>query len=350
MTGMSERQGRRTARVAGAVVGAALLAGVVGGVALPRLLRDDGPPPRDTRARVPPRIRVVRPAANLGAVVRGFGDAWLDDRTDSRLLRVRSPDGRVLGRVPVRGRLALAAGAGGVWALQSSSSARSFGSYLPGPLLHVDPRTNRVRARIRLRVDGDDLLGLGVYVHGGRVWVWGPRNVLRIDPRRDRVVQRISVPDLHGDVAGLALRGRRLVAALADGTYMWLNARTGRPLWTVRTPFPDPVIRGEVGTRLIVSSNGVLAALQPATGRVVWSRRLGFRAGAVARAFGLLWVHSAAFHEPGDRLSGLDPATGSVVTTSILPAFGMTGVVAIGRRLLAASAGGRLLVVTPLML
>jgi hypothetical protein len=27
------------------------------------------------------------------------------------------------------------------------------------------------------------------------------------------------VPDLHGDVAGLALRGRRLVAALADGTY-----------------------------------------------------------------------------------------------------------------------------------
>ena len=170
---MSERRGRRTARVAGAVVGAVVLAGAVGGVALPRLLADDGPPPRDTRARVPPRIRVVRPAGNLGAVVRGFGDAWLDDRTDSRLLRVRSPDGRVLARVPVRGRLALAAGAGGVWALQSNSSARSFGSYLPGPLLHVDPRTNRVRARIRLRVDGDDLLGLGVYVHGGRVWVWG---------------------------------------------------------------------------------------------------------------------------------------------------------------------------------
>jgi sugar lactone lactonase YvrE len=256
----------------------------------------------------------------------------------------------VLARVPVRGRLALAAGAGGVWALQSNSSARSFGSYLPGPLLHVDPRTNRVRARIRLRVDRDDLLGLGVYVHGGRVWVWGPRDVLRIDPKRDRVAQRIRVPDIHGDVAGLALRGRRLVAALADGTYLWLDARSGRPLRAVRTPFPDPVIRGEVGSRLIVSSNGVLAALQPATGRVVWSRRLGFRAGAVARAFGLLWVHSAAFHEPGDRLSGLDPATGTVVTTSILPAFGMTGVVAIGRRLLAASAGGRLLVITPLML
>ena len=336
--------------MAGAVVGAVALAGAAAGVGLPRLLADDGPPPRDTRAHVPPRVEVLRPAGNLGAMVRGFGDAWLDDRTDSVLLRVHAPDGRVLARVPIHGRVALAAGAGGVWALQSSSSARSFGSYLPGPMLHIDPRTNRVRARIRLRAEGDDLLGLGVYVRGRRVWVWGPRDVLRIDPRRDRVVQRIRVPDLHGDVAGLALRGRRLVAALADGTYLWMNARTGRPLWAVRTPFPDPVIRADVDSRLIVSSSGMLAALQPATGRVLWARRLGFRAGAVARAYGLLWVHSAAFHEPGDRLSGLDPGTGNVATTSILPAFGMTGLVALGRRLVASSAGGRLLVVTPLML
>jgi hypothetical protein len=122
-----------------------------------------------------------------------------------------------------------------------------------------------------------------------------------------------------------------------------MNARTGRPLWAVRTPFPDPVIRADVDSRLIVSSSGMLAALQPATGRVLWARRLGFRAGAVARAYGLLWVHSAAFHEPGDRLSGLDPGTGNVATTSILPAFGMTGLVALGRRLVASSAGGRLL-------
>jgi hypothetical protein len=350
MRGMSERRGRRGVRVAAAVV-VAVLAAVAGAIAVPRLLAGEPSHPlRDTRVKVPPRVAVIGTAGNLGAMVKGFGDVWLDDRTDSRLLRVRSPDGRVLARVPVHGRLALAAGAGGIWALQSSGSPRSFGSYLPGPLLHVDPRTNRVRARIRLRADGDDLLGLGVYVHGRRVWVWGPRDVLRVDPRRDRVVQRIAVTALHGDIAGLAVRGRRLVAALADGTYLWMDARSGRPLWAVRTPLPDPVIRAQVGSRLVVSSDGVLAALEPATGRVLWTRRLGFRAGAVARAYGLLWVHSAAFHEPGDRLSGLDPVTGKVVTTSILPAFGMTGVVAIGRRLVAASAGGQLLVITPLML
>src|SRR4051812_14385346 len=227
---MSERRGRRRLRVGGAGIGAGALAGAPAAVGLPGLLADDGPPPRDTRAHVPPRVEVLRPAGNLGAMVKGFGDAWLDDRTDSVLLRVHGPAGRVLARVPVHGRLALAAGAGGVWALQSSSGARSFGSYLPGPVLHIDPRTNRVRARIRLRAEGDDLLGLGVYVRGHRVWVWGPRDVLRIDPRRDRVVQRIEVPDLHGDVAGPALRGPRPAAPLADGTPPWFNTRAGEPL------------------------------------------------------------------------------------------------------------------------
>jgi outer membrane protein assembly factor BamB len=344
MPGEPPRTRRRTAAV---VLAAAVLAGAaLAAAAVWPGSRDAGVEPAGPRG--PQRIEVLRPATGLGGVIAAFGDVWLDDRAGDRLLRLHADDGRVVAGIPVQGRLALAAGAGGVWALESS---RGFGGYMRGPVVHIDPRTNRVRARIALRSrSGERLLGLGLYVHDRRVWVWGPRDVLRIDPRTDRVVQRIRVDDAHGDVAGLVVRGRRLIAATADGTFLALDARTGAVRRAVATPFGAPSIRASVGAQVIVTSRGELAALQPLTGRVSWRRRLGFRAGAVARAHGLLWVHSAALNEPGDRLSGFDPATGEMPTTSILPAFGTTGLVAVGSRLLVPSSTGRLLMISPLLL
>jgi outer membrane protein assembly factor BamB len=183
------------------------------------------------------------------------------------------------------------------------------------------------------------------------VWVWSRRDILRVDPRTDRVAQRIRVAaDVHGDVAGVVQRRGRLIVATADGTFLWLDPGTGRLRRTVPSPLAAPVVRESAGPRLIVTSRGSLAAVDPATGRVAWARRLGFLAGAVTRAQGLLWVHSAAVDEPGDRLSGFDPGTGEVATTSILPAFGTTGLEALHGRLVLPAADGRLLVVTPLLL
>jgi outer membrane protein assembly factor BamB len=335
--------------VLGAGVAGAL---VLAGLALALLLRPSGDVP--VRASRPPpggveRIETVRPGGGLGSAVAAFGDRWVEDRSDDRLLRMRAPEGRVVAQVPLAGRALLAAGAGGVWALQSN---RGFGPYLRGPLLHVDPRTNRIRRRIALRApSGEQVLGKGVVVQGGRVWVWSRRDILRVDPRTDRVDRRIRVAaDVHGDVAGVVQRGRRLIAATADGSFLWVDARTGAWRRTVHSPLVAPVIRTSVGSRLIVTSRGSLAAVDPATGRVAWTRRLGFLVGAVTRAQGLLWVHSAAIDEPGDRLSGFDPATGEVPTTSILPAFGTTGLAALRGRLFLPTADGRLLMVTPLLL
>ena len=327
----------------------ALLAALLLAFVSPGFLRGDGAPAAAAPARgAPPLIQVLRPGGGLGAAVAGFGDLWMDERGTGRLLRVSSPGGRLIAALPVRGRLMLAAGAGGVWALQQGGY---FSPYLRGPLLHIDPATNRVRARVELRTPaGDGIAGLGVYARGGRVWVWGPRDILRIDPRTDRVAQHIPIDDRHGDIDGLALLGRRLVVATADGTFLALDARTGRRVSATPTPFGSPTIRLALGSRLVITSRGRIAALDPVSGRVAWVRRVGFRAGAVVKSHGLLWINSADFHEPGDRLSGFDPATGERVTTSLLPAFGTTGVVALGGRLISPSATGRLLVITLLML
>jgi hypothetical protein len=77
----------------------------------------------------------------------------------------------------------------------------------------------------------------------------------------------------------------------------------------------------------------------------VWERRLGFRVGAVVRAGALLWVTSAAITDPGDRLSAIDPATGRLVASAVLPVFGTTGLIGAGRRLWIPAADGQVLVV-----
>jgi sugar lactone lactonase YvrE len=271
-------------------------------------------------------------------VAAGHRDLWVDDRARERLIRVDGTDGRALAAIPVRGRMAVSSGPTAVWALQSGGD---YGIGLRGPLLRVDPRTSRVRARVPL----GGALAFGVLARGRNVWIWGPRDVLRVDPRTNRVAQRIRVSDAHGELRGLAVRGGELIAAAADGRLLRFDARTGRRAGSVPAPLPAPAVRATLGRRLVLSSHGTVALVSPRTGRVVWRRRLGFRAGAVVRAGGLLWVHSAARDDPGDRLTALEPATGEVRATQLLPAFGTTGMVFQGGRLWVAAAGGRVLAV-----
>ena len=189
------------------------------------------------------------------------------------------------------------------------------------------------------------VLGFGVLARGRSVWIWGPRDVLRVDARTDRVAQRIRVGDAHGELRGLAVRRGELIVAAADGRLIRFDARTGRRAGSVSVPLSAPAMRATLGRRLVLSSHGTVAAVNPRTGRLAWRRRLGFRAGAVVRAHGLLWVQSAARDDPGDRVTALEPATGEVRATALLPAFGTTGMVRQGGRLWLATAGGRLLAV-----
>jgi outer membrane protein assembly factor BamB len=321
---------------------AAARAAVVLAVAALCLIPGSSPPRAPEGARAAAGVTVWRPADALGAVVAGSGgDVWIDDRSRERLVRVDAGTGRVRAAIPVQGRLALAAAPGALWALQSGGG---YGLGLRGPLLRVDPRTNTVVARIPLRGAGGPVLGFGLQAGGRDVWVWGPRDILRVDGRARRVTTRIATAESHGELTGLAVGRRELVAGTADGHLLRFDARTGRRTGVLRVADISPSPRALRGGRLLFTAQGVVGALDLAAGRLEWRRRLGFRAGAALGADGLVWAHSAATHERGDRVTALRAATGRTVSSRIVPAFGSTGIAVGAGRVSVATAGGALLV------
>jgi outer membrane protein assembly factor BamB len=310
------------------------------------LIRGGSPPGVPGEGGSPGGITVWRPAGGLGAVVAGFGDVWVDDRVRERLLRVDNASGRIRAAIPVDGRVALAAAKRSVWALQSGGG---YGLALRGPLLRIDPRTNRVAARIPLgAASGRPVLGFGVHAAGRDVWVWGPRDILRIGARAGRVTSRIAVAEDHGELTGFVAGVRRVVAGAADGHLLVFDARTGSRAPAVRVAHAGPSPKALSGRRLLFTTSGVVGAVDLATGRVAWERRLGFRAGATLGSDGLVWVHSAATHERGDRVSALRLGTGQIVSSRMVPAFGSTGIAVGVGRVSIATAGGALLVLAPL--
>jgi outer membrane protein assembly factor BamB len=287
------------------------------------------------------RLVVLEPADGLGAMVAGFGDLWVDDRARQQVLRVDGRSGRVRAAIPVEGRVALDAGGGAVWALQSGGG---YGLGLRGPLLRIDPRTDRIRARIAL---GRAELGFGVEAAGANVWVWGPHAIVRIDGRARRVVSRIAVGYDHGELTGLAAGPGQLVAGTADGHFLRFDSRTGREIGDLPTALRKPSPRALRRGRLLYTASGRVGAVDLRAGRVMWERRLGFRAGATLAGDGVVWTHSSAVHQGGDRVSALRFATGRVVTSGVVAAFGSTGIAVGAGRIAVATAGGRLLVLTP---
>jgi outer membrane protein assembly factor BamB len=285
---------------------------------------------------MPGAIATLQPADGLGTVVDGQGDAWVDDRWGERLLRLDRGTGHVEARLPVQGRLALAAGDRATWALQSGGG---YGRGLRGPLLRIDPARNRVMARIPLPA-----LGFGLVAQGAGVWVWGPDDLLWVDGRTDRILRHIVLADARGEATGFALIGDQPAVTTADGHLVRYDARTGAELQAVALPFSAPALQSGSGRRTVVTAGGAVAAVDPRTGAPLWRTRLGFRVGAVLAAGGTLWAFGANLRDPGDRIWKLDPASGRKLGSVLLPDFGTTGMAVLDRTLWVTTANGRVLV------
>jgi PQQ-like domain len=294
------------------------------------------------RPVAPPEVVAeFKPAASLGATFAAFGSVWMTDTSRDELLRVEPDSRRVVGRLPVAGELALGAGAGALWALQEGSPGGGFGLF--GPLLRIDPSTNRVTARIALSTpDGQRFEGYEILTGEDEVWVAGASGALRVDPRTNRVTQAIAAPD-QLVTTHFALLDGALWAISEDGRLLRFDTNTGRVLSDARLGLAEASdLSNGPGGALIASTPGELARVEPYTGRVLWRTRVGRPLQAWSPAGGLIWARSSG--QVHDRLTALDPDTGAILTRVELEDFGGTAIATVDDELWLSTIGGNMVV------
>ena len=296
----------------------------------------------EQRPVAPPEVVAELTVADtLGSTVAAYGSVWMNDTTRDELLRVEPHSRRVAGRMPVNGELSLGAGARALWALQEGSPRGGF--ELHGPLLRIDPNTNRVTARIALRTpEGQPFAGFEVLADRDDVWVGGAGGALRVDPKTNRVTQAVAAPDelISSD---FALASSGLWAITEDGRLLRFDTRTGTVISDVRLAVSDALdLSGGPGDALLATLPEALARIDPDTGRVLWRTRLGQRVNTWTAAGGLIWARSTG--QVHDRLTAFDPDTGRVITSLELDDFGGTGIAAIDDELWLSTVGGNVVI------
>jgi YVTN family beta-propeller protein len=245
----------------------------------------------------------------------GGGALWVTDRVGNRLVRVDPATGHVVWRLAVSGGpFAVTYGAGSVW----------VGSRNAGVVTRVDPRTKR-RRRISVGISpyslafgGDSVWASnedgtisrigprrnkviktirvggqpnGIAVAFGKVWVgdYGRGRLIRLDPRRNRVERRISIPKADW------------ITASADS--LWVSSETGKvyrvdpvslAVRAVVSVGANPLASAWVGGRLWVPNidDSTVSVVDPATNTVVGTIPVGQSPLAVAEAAGVAWVTS----------------------------------------------------------
>jgi len=287
------------------------------------------------------------PAEAFGEVVSSSGDAWADDHPRGRVLRLDGRSGDVRARIRMRGRVTLAADRQGVWALRWGGR---FWRRPNGPLVRIDPATNRIAARVPLRtVSGEPMIAFGVLAGDSGVWVWGPSHILRLDRRTGTFVQDFQIGSRHGELTGAILTEGGLLAVAADGHLLRIDARIG-----VRTAGRQPALTAAellelTGRRLVARADRMLLAVDASTGRLLWRRQLGFHVETVIDYDGVLLAQGSALGDSGDRLWAIDGTTGRVCASTVLPSFGTVGMTSIRGALWITTVDGHVIAIPRLL-
>jgi outer membrane protein assembly factor BamB len=322
-----------------ALPAAAVAATVAAAVAVAAFFLTSG---SEQRAVAPPKVVAkLTLADSLGSTVAAYGAVWMTDTSRDEVLRIDPESRDVTARLPVHGEVALAAGAGALWALQEGSP--SGGDELHGPLLRIDPSTNRVTARIALRAPGGQAFtGFEVLADGEHVWVGGLGGALRVDPEANRVTDALSLPGDLVNTSFVLWRGG-LWALTADSRLLRFDARTGATLGEIPVVLSEVAFPlGAAGDALVAGLPGGLARIDPDTGHPLWRRQLGQRVSAATTAGGLIWARASG--QVSDRLAAVDPDTGHVVTSVELDDFGGSGMAAIDDELWLSTTAGNVVV------
>jgi virginiamycin B lyase len=247
------------------------------------------------RADHPLPVASVAVPEPCGAMTVAFESLWVANCSDSSFYRIDLKTKKVVGIIRTgladpSGELSLADGAGSIWLLTDRK----------GVMSRVDPKTNRVVARIKVAphsyaaVFGFDAVWIS---RTGLKGAPGPGSVQRIDPATNKVIATIPV----GPVPRFLAAGEGGVWTLnqGDGSVTRIDPRSNQAVATVQLGMKGG--GGDIaagGGRVWVRGTRVLlAAIDPATNRVV--ERFGPPAGsgAVRVAGNLVWVTAHDVHK-----------------------------------------------------
>lgn len=233
-------------------------------------------------------VAVVAVPAPCGAMTVAFGSLWVANCKDSSVYRIDLRSMMVSAKIRTgladpEGELSLAAGAGSIWVLTDAK----------GVLSRIDPKTNRVIARIRVSPNSY----AAVFAFDA-VWITntGPSDhqvagsVQRIDPIANRVTATIPVGPVPRFLAGG--EGGIWTLNQGNGSVTRIDPGNNHPVASIQLGMPGGGgdIAAGGGRVWVRGKNVLLASIDPANNRVVEILGPPAGSGAVRVAGDLIWV------------------------------------------------------------
>jgi virginiamycin B lyase len=234
-------------------------------------------------------------------LVAAFGSIWMPSCEESTVSRIDPETEEVTAEIPVpkvyqsNGMVnELAAGAGGIWMVTDG------GGGVFDLLIRIDPRTERIEDRIEL-----GHLGGGVAVSDNAVWVAAPDDgvVLRVVPDSGEVTELggFEAPNLlaAGEGSVWVLSGQNSDRAGGDGTVTRIDPVTAEVAERIqvddRPGQAADIVVGD-GTVWARTQYTLLAGIDPATSSVVDRITDQKGLGGVTVGFGSVWLSDFAFN------------------------------------------------------
>jgi YVTN family beta-propeller protein len=224
--------------------------------------------------------------SNLAAEERGV---WVSDARSGRLALIE-PERLTVAKTiktrrrPLRGPYSdaglLAIGYGSIWV---ASGERT--------VTRVDQETGQVRARIRDVETGES--NGGIAVGEGSVWVAGPLQgspLTRIDPRTNRVLARVTLPKFRSN--GIAVGGGDVWVSDAGSDQVWrVDPLRNVAIGTAHVgAAPVGVLSAHGSIWVANAGDGTLTRIDPITGRVVATIEMGGSPNGLAATDDAVWV------------------------------------------------------------
>jgi outer membrane protein assembly factor BamB len=286
----------------------------------------------DTAPAGPKVITRLAPAGGLDQIVTGFGSAWMADTDTQTLLRMDPVTRRVTARFPLDGSMNITPGQGAMWV--GLTRNRAF------RLVRIDPRTNRIVARLHTPdVPGGSTASVPAVV-GDNLWLLSAEAAVRIDPASGHAIATVRTAHGGYQMRSLAVVDDDLWVQISDGRLLRLDGATGRRKATFQVP--DGSLVGDFWMNgLFVVDQATVSRVDPRNFHVLWRTPIA-SVGAGIAAGGRLWVEAP--DRQGDRVLTVDPRNGSVVDSVHVGEFGARWMASIGSEVWMTTAGGRVII------